>query len=44
MGRRWVDDVMDVDEEDEKVVSEDSRDDENDSEEIKGLKISPDYT
>ena len=43
MGRRWVDDVMDVDEEDEEVVSEDSGDDENDSEEIKGLRVSPDY-
>ncbi|KAF9483772.1 hypothetical protein BDN70DRAFT_904058 [Pholiota conissans] len=39
MGRRWVDDAMDVDEEDVASVSEESEDDnENDSAEIKELK------
>jgi len=39
MGKRWVDDAMDVDE-DAEISSEDSdEDDENDSEEIKALKV-----
>jgi len=32
--------ALGIDEEDEEIVSEDSRDDENDSEENKGLKVS----
>ncbi len=39
MGRRWVDDAMDVDEADADDVSEESEDDENDSEEIRELKV-----
>ncbi|KDR73471.1 hypothetical protein GALMADRAFT_71996 [Galerina marginata CBS 339.88] len=37
LGKRWVDDAMDVDEETDSV-SEESEDDENDSEDIKALK------
>ena len=39
MVKRWVDDPMDVDEEGEDSVSETSEDDENDSEEVKALKV-----
>lgn len=40
MGRRWVDDAMDIDEADAGDASEESdADDENDSEEIKELKV-----
>ena len=39
MGRRWVDNAMDIDEQDSDGVSEESEDDENDSEDIKALKV-----
>ncbi|EAU88181.2 hypothetical protein CC1G_03853 [Coprinopsis cinerea okayama7 len=38
MGKRWVDDAMDVDESGEEISEESDEDDENDSEEIKALK------
>ncbi|KAF8162971.1 hypothetical protein B0H34DRAFT_744517 [Crassisporium funariophilum] len=38
MGRRWVEDPMDVDESDNSVSEEESEDDDNDSEDIKALK------
>lgn len=39
MGRQWVDNAMDVDEAHADDVSEESKDDENDSEVIKELKV-----
>ena len=39
MGRRWVEDTMDIDEDGSKVVSEEGEDDENDTEGIKALKV-----
>ena len=39
MGKRWVDDPMDVNEEGEDSVLDASEDDENDSDEVKALKV-----
>jgi len=39
MGRRWVEDAMDIDEDGSDDISEESEDDENDTEEIKALKV-----
>ena len=39
MGRRWVEDTMDIDEDGSEDVSEESEDDENDTEDIKALKV-----
>ena len=39
MGRRWVEDAMDIDEDGSDGVSEESEDDENDTEDIKALKV-----
>ena len=40
MGRRWTEDLMDVDDAEEDDISEESEDDEDDSEEVKTLKVS----
>jgi hypothetical protein len=39
MGRRWTEDPMDVDDAEDDYISEESEDDENDSEEVKALKV-----
>jgi hypothetical protein len=39
MGRRWVEDAMDIDEDGSDDVSEETEDHENDTEDIKALKV-----
>jgi len=39
MGQRWVEDAMDIDEDGSDDVSEETEDHENDTEDIKALKV-----
>ena len=39
MGRRWVEDAMDIDKDGSDDVSEETEDHENDTEDIKALKV-----
>ena len=39
MGRRWVEDAMDIDKDGSDGVSEETEDHENDTEDIKALKV-----